>query len=543
MDNQLFNTSSDLYCLTVNAEVDYVNVTTLETGTKESWNVMIIQPPNNIWKTFALDITSPTGTTISHARYRIIRSGYQCSNDGVNLLIDLPDVDENDIMLSDLLIDNMIIRSEDVSTPTPTPTETTTPTPTVTPSQDCIGGKAYLKEMYFNDTPSYPPVHPEYSYYLPDGLYGQYRGAADQWKHFLFNTSAILSGTMNITNTWIVGGAYDYDAKCNPNPDAAWDNPDWENCGGNYTGRVGSWGLWCKGNPASAYWCQIDAIEFDCVLEGTPEPTPTAVYDECPYIYNQNFEEGDTGWETSGVITFTDSLAILSSGAYIQQTHGFPHTNYTSIISVTYVTSSTLSSAVESDIKYIPVIEPGIVTATHSITTGMSQVYRVSNTGPDEVSLDMVCLAVGTYEPQPTPSPTMTPTPTTTPTETATPLPTLTPYPTYTIYPTNTPIYFPTPTSTPARTGTPTPTGTPIIIPTPMPTPEQINEDFYYSFSIVATSCYELLPRVDLISFPGVEICFDWYELRIIAFGIEFPVYWLFAAISIFFVYRIFIAE
>jgi hypothetical protein len=80
---------------------------------------------------------------------------------------------------------------------------------------------------------------------------------------------------------------------------------------------------------------------------------------------------------------------------------------------------------------------------------------------------------------------------------------------------------------------------------TPLPTPPVITDslitDFYYSLDKSGTTCYVLIPAIPNTNFIGITICIDYYNLRLIVWGIEIPVYYIFAAIGIFIVWRVFI--
>jgi len=142
MEGVFYNLPQDAYCLSVNAEYDWYNPITSESGTSTDWSVVVILSPSTEWHSILIEHNPPAGTVITKARYRILRSGYQCSNDGTNLLDVNPDlipgVEAGDLMLDNLLLDNMYIWGlSDPTTPTPTltPSATKTTIPSRTPTQ------------------------------------------------------------------------------------------------------------------------------------------------------------------------------------------------------------------------------------------------------------------------------------------------------------------------------------------------------------------------------------------------------------------------
>lgn len=185
----------------------------------------------------------------------------------------------------------------------------------------------------------------------------------------------------------------------------------------------------------------------------------------------------------------------------------------------------------------------------NNLTASKIQILTYSYTSQHHATSMQICgRRLG--GPTPTPTITITPTPTITPTATITPTETITPTPTPTLpptafIPTTTPT--PTPTQPPTFTPYPTPTWPAPGTPAPIPTPQACAnpDDFYctFNYSMVQkpTECYWIVPPVQYISFAGFQLCFQYYALRVILFGLDLPTWLIIAAISCFIVWKIFI--
>lgn len=132
------STGSNPYCLYYNTEYDWIDTGDLSSGTSENWGVFVIDVPSTSWQNERVTLNAPEGKIITRARYRFLRSAYQCSNDGISTLETIPGVDADDFILDNLLLDDLIIQglyqNPPTATPTATPTTTGTPTTTRTPT-------------------------------------------------------------------------------------------------------------------------------------------------------------------------------------------------------------------------------------------------------------------------------------------------------------------------------------------------------------------------------------------------------------------------
>lgn len=155
-------------------------------------------------------------------------------------------------------------------------------------------------------------------------------------------------------------------------------------------------------------------------------------------------------------------------------------------------------------------------------------------------------------DPTPTPTGTITPTVTATPTEFPIPTSTRTPAPLPISTSTLTPIPNPTQTQNPTQTPIPAPgTGIPTLpapgTPFPIPTPIvggscnvaiSGNYDFCYDYGLVETECWIIIPTIQIIQFPGFQICFELYGVVAKVFGYIVPTYLIVVAIAFLIIWR-----
>jgi hypothetical protein len=208
------------------------------------------------------------------------------------------------------------------------------------------------------------------------------------------------------------------------------------------------------------------------------------------------------------------------------------------------------------DIGLSPIIFPPnssvILPISYNNCYNSTQIFLArdsSNPFFNELSFCVRELATATPTPTPGgPSPTWTATPRINPPpDNATWTPTLDPW----IEPPWPATSTPTPggpTNTPSPTPTPSPTipvpPGPIATPTPYSCvyTNTFECDFNYDFSNTSTECYWLIPYLGYpVNFAGIQICFQWYSMRLVAFGYLIPVWLLIAASGVLIFYRIFI--
>lgn len=483
-------------------------------------------------------------------------------------------------------LDNIAISEFSTSTNTPTTyyTPTITPTMTATPTPSCIN----VEYKFESDNENFTSSIQSSSGYYPSKIFsngGVY--LSEHHSSFPFNGSQWYGAEID-NGLILYPGSYNYEqygfAIPSENPNGyfrTWLKEDapgqptywellWSRQTNNYNPpAIGSFSV---GYTGTLY---IEFTDYDCAescgrneqspllragrldnlriwqngCSGTPTPTgtatntatptPTATPDQQCTTYDYSLSD----YSDKGKIVYGDWF----KGIGIQSVNSCASSNgkecirtfvnpipYKDITNVSFIFTNHTTKTMQLQSTNISLISSTVSNAYTNTFELNSQDdgYFISHiTALDPISILRKEIICGRGTPT-TPTPTQPPTAVLPPTLTGTPTPTLNKPPTAT--------YFPTPPATATRT--PTPIGTPNLV-TPMPTPTiaPINTDFYYSLQKSTTTCYWLLPSSDYIGFAGISVCFDWYELRLVAFGVEVPVYWLFAVISILLVFRIFI--
>lgn len=485
-------------------------------------------------------------------------------------------------------LDDIIISPLLPPTRTPSPTNSPTITPTViittTPTPgpcNCIRIKAnntYTNYLHINyDGPTFPST---YGHIMLGNEFNTFFGGAFCNSNTSIGTWYTNDGIYNVTSDTGCSGSYGYylDLEVTSPSTQTYTlfshGPKYSQITCKENGTVYAQSFWSSYSlpyghtcndiaynvqSSNSYW--ISSIQITCpdTCPSMPTPTPTLTPTPTPtpipfYCKDYDFRLSDYGyypiygtWLNGAGFSamsqcqtenpyclriFTNTLPVRDIYSikfdYNISTTKFVQVDTANTFQFTYVNSPTNVTTITLDSQY--------------------DNFIIAHTGQMTQSVLLITMTIcGRYSPTvniDTPTPTPTPTnpitvtrqPTRTPTPTATETATRTPMPG-----SATPTYLPTGTPTPSKTPIPgTPTKTPIPG-TPMPTPPPIGNDFYYNLTKISTGCYWLLPAVDIIGFPGIEICFDWYELRLIMFGIDIPVYWLFAVISVLLVFRIFV--
>lgn len=294
-----------------------------------------------------------------------------------------------------------------------------------------------------------------------------------------------------------------------------------------------------------------------------PVPTPTAE-DQCDYIeveildpLSPNFGNIYTFGATGVITVYTDEeSAVAQCGSQDKSLF-----SVSSIIEVNsqIVLTSTLGGTCGTLSRWrsspdgtqnwtVETNNPQSLAVTNPFTFTFVSLH--SATGPGDDYITLTC--IGTL-PEPPPTPTITPTVTTTPTATATPtnfpIPTSTRTPQAIASPTTTftPIPIPTGTPNPTATGFPIPTlpapGTPFPIPTPLVggscnTQIADNYDFCFDYGFVETECWIIIPTIQIIAFPGFQICFELYGVVAKVFGYIVPTYLIVVVIGFLVIWR-----
>jgi hypothetical protein len=468
-------------------------------------------------------------------------------------------------------IDNIVI-ARDLPTPTiePTATNTLTPTPTITPTEgiDCewvdTVAETFALDNYVGETnDGFSSVtDPSYALGAPNGSNAQLT-AYNAFSNFgicaFYNLSNIVSGTITMT-TVHTNGTYVWEGiMYHPQQDKMTNlrmsDSDWTNMPGlgkltwenttPFDAEIGTIGF-CAMNISAMY--PYDSAYLDsstlivtgkvCNPIPTPTPSPTPTITPTPttpcYDYPFFFDMNDFGivygnfMEGIGVQSVPDCINADCIRVYRSS---LPVKD---IESVTFTYANSTTKALQIQTAYTNFYSNTVSNAlTNTITLNSHDDQHIithMDTMSSSTVLKKITICGTGIPPTATPLPTpIMPTITTTVVGTPTPIPSDTPIP----Y--NTPTYVPIPTlpATPIQFMTP--------IPTPLIITDSLISDFYYHFEKLTPTCYVLVPAIPGTSFVGITICFDYYSLRLIFWGIEIPVYYIFAAIGIFIVWRVFI--